>query len=817
MKRSYNPQKAEPRRMQLWEVQPLYEYDRKHPGPVFSIDTPPATVSGNLHLGHVYSYSHADFIARFQRMRGQSVFYPMGYDDNGLPTERLVEQQTGLRAAEMDRQEFIERCLATGAETAGRYQSLWRRLGLSVDWRYTYRTSSPRAQRIAQWSFIDLFHRELVLRRDAPAIWCPECRTAIAQAEVNDLARSTEFITLKFRGPAGEPLPIATTRSELLPACVAVMVHPEDQRYDGLVGKSVMVPIFQIAVPVLADPAADPDKGTGAVMCCTFGDQTDVHWWYLHQLPLRNVLGPDGRLLEAAGAFQNLPIDTARAQIAHQLEAQDLILNCQELSQSVRVHERCDTPVEYIVTPQWFIRVLDFKAELLEAGARVQWHPEHMGVRYREWVQNLAWDWCISRQRAFGVPFPVWYCDQCGETVLASPRQLPVDPRLEEPLVACSCESADLAPETAVMDTWATSSLTPQIVGGWSSNQAEGDEGLYGRVFPMTLRPQAHEIIRTWAFYTIVQSWFHFGVLPWKNIMISGWGIAGPGMGKISKSRGGGLRSPEEILENYSADAMRYWAASTSTGKDAVIDEAKIQAGAKLATKLWNVARFAAPFLEAADRPTTTPTMSPADRWILSRLQRVVDRATRAMERYDYAAAKQTAGLFFWRELADNYLEMAKLRLYGQLEEHQPGAIYSLSRSMLTVLKLLAPFLPFVTEEIYQLHFAEAEGQLSIHQSAWPTPETVLIDDQAEETGAILIEIARAVRRFKTEAKMPLGSELARLLILVEAADLAPASSSAGADLTSITRAQTIIVRRGSGGADGGIHLRDGLRISIDA
>lgn len=787
LSRRYHPRTAEPQMQAVWHGKGVYHFDPQAAGPVYSIDTPPPTVSGHLHLGHVYSYSHTDFLARFWRMNGYRVFYPMGYDDNGLPTERLVERRLGIRPTEVGREAFIERCLQVSEEEEARYQALWQRLGLSIDWRYTYRTIDERSRRISQLSFLDLHRKGLVYRQSAPTIWCPECGTAIAQAELDDLERESVFVTLAFRLDDGEVLPIATTRPELLPACVAIFVHPDDGRFQGLVGRRARVPLFGQTVPILADPEADPDKGTGVVMCCTFGDTTDVAWWYRHDLALIEAIDPAGRLTEVAGPFAGLPVPEARRRIGQALAEGGMILGREALVQSVRVHERCDTTVEYIVTPQWFVRVLDFKEELLQAGERVRWHPPHMAARYRAWVENLGWDWCISRQRYFGVPFPLWDCDACGEVVLAGEEDLPVDPLTQQPGRPCACGSTSFSPEEDVMDTWATSSLTPQIVGRWLA-----DEAFYDQVFPMSLRPQAHEIIRTWTFYTIVKSHFHFGLLPWEHAAISGWGIAPEGAGKISKSRGGGPMPPMDMIEEYSADAVRYWAASTGLGKDAIISEDKVQLGAKLVTKLWNVARFSQRFLEGYHPPADLPALSPADRWILSRAQRLIRRVSDLFRGYDYAAAKSETESFFWRDLADNYLEMAKLRLYDEADPGRAGARYALYRVLLTTVKLFAPVLAHVTEEIYREIFAPTEGQDSIHAAAWPAPDERLEDDAAEFAGEILVEVATAVRRYKSEHNLSLGAELERLQLATRQATLAEILPAAKADLASITRARSV-------------------------
>jgi len=606
----YHAQVSESYWQNKWQIEGIYQFDPQSRAPLFSIDTPPPTVSGHLHLGHIYHYSHADFIARFKRMNGHNVFYPMGYDDNGLPTERLIEQQLGLRASDFEREEFVQKCLQISSQVQKDYQALWKRLGLSIDWRYTYRTIDERSQRISQFSFLDLYQKGLIYQKKAPTIWCPECGTAIAQAELNDLDQVSDFLTIKFNlinhnDVEIEEIPIATTRPELLPACVAIFVHPDDTRYQHLVGETAKVPLFEHLVPILSDPDANPEKGTGIVMCCTFGDTTDISWWQSYNLPLIEVLNPQGCLTKEAGILSGLEIKEARKEINNTLAKQGLLIDSVNTIHSLRVHERCDTPIEYIVTPQWFIRILDFKDQLLKIGEKVNWYPTHMSSRYKNWVENLSWDWCISRQRYFGVTFPVWYCKDCGETILARESQLPVNPLEDQPEEHCpNCEGCEFTPEEDVMDTWATSSLSPQIVAGWLS-----DDEQYNQLFPMSMRPQAHGIIRTWAFYTLTKSYFHFAEIPWKDVFISGWGIAGKGMEKISKSRGGGPMPPIQMIEKYSADSVRYWAASVGPGKDAVISEEKVKTGVKLTTKMWNVARFCAQFLDTC--PHHLPLHSP--------------------------------------------------------------------------------------------------------------------------------------------------------------------------------------------------------------
>ena len=790
--KTYDPKTVEPRLNERWQREGTYQFDRASDRPVYSIDTPPATVSGHLHLGHAYSYSHADFMARFWRMKGYNIFYPMGFDDNGLPTERLVEKQLGVTARQIGRKAFIERCLEVGRDFEEEYRTLWQRMGLSIDWRFSYRSIDTLSRRTSQQSFLDLYRKGLAYRQEAPTIWCPECQTAIAQADLDDLERQTTFYTLAFTLPDGATLPIATTRPELLPACVAVFVHPEDPHYAPFIGSEAQAPLIHRTVPILADPLARPEKGTGAVMCCTFGDATDVEWWRAHRLPLRAIIGRDGRLTDGAGAWVGLTTREARTRIIEELRAAHLLLGEETHAQSVRVHERCDTPVEYLVTRQWFIRVLDHKEAFLAAGEQIRWHPEHMGARYRGWVENLKWDWCISRQRYFGVPFPVWYCTACGAPILADDADLPVDPTETQPTGACPCGNNTFTPEQDVMDTWATSSMSPQIVGQWLA-----DPALYQQVFPFALRPQAHEIIRTWAFYTIVKSIYLFDALPWREVAISGWGLAPAGAGKISKSRGGGPVSPEAMIEKYSADAVRYWAAGAGFGKDTFINEERIQAGAKLATKLWNVARLAERVLAEYAPPAPPSKLAPTDRWLLWRLRRLVERVTALFTEYDYATARAEIEGFFWTALADNYLELAKMRLYDTTDPLAESARYTLRITLLTVLKLFAPFLPYVTEEIYTTLFANEGG--SVHRATWPTtvemPTGDTTDDAlAEALGDALITIATVVRRYKSEHGLSLGAGVPRLEIAADDASLADWLRASSTDLRSVTRAEVVAI-----------------------
>ena len=757
----YNFSETEPEIARFWSEADLYRFDPDSPGPIYTIDTPPATVSGALHIGHCYSYTQTDVIARYQRMRGKRVFYPMGFDDNGLPTERFVEKTIGRKATTMDPQEFIERCLQLTTLTEDRFETLWRRLGLSVDWHNRYATISQRAQRVSQWSFIQLYQEGRAYAQLAPTLWCPECQTAIAQAEVDDTTLPTQFSTVAFRTHDGGIVPIATTRPELLPACVAIFVHPHDKRYAHLIGTTATIESStfsqqpSIEVPILADEQADPTKGTGAVMCCTFGDSTDVRWWRTYGLPLRAAIGRDGHMTVLAGSFAGLPILEARKHMLHHLVETGRILHQETIEHNVGTHERCGTPVEYLHTRQWFIRVLDQKERLIEAGREITWHPEHMRTRYEHWVEHLQWDWCISRQRFLGVPFPAWTCTACGELLLASLDQLPIDPRRTQPTQPCACGSTQFEPEPDVMDTWATSSCTPLIISHWPD-----DPIWFAEHFPADLRPQAHDIIRTWAFYSIVKSLYHTNKVPWKSIMISGHALSAE-RSKISKSKAHKETGPIQIIEQESADALRYWATSVKTGNDTPFTPETIANGRRLVTKLWNASRFAQARLVGFTYKEEMPkAVLPTDRWLLSRLAHTIAFATTELERGEYASARASIEHFFWSDLCDNYLELAKARLYQASGPEHEAAQWTLYYALLNTVKLLAPYLPYITEKIYQELFRSQESTISLHRTAWPDASALWLDEDAEAIGNIILETLRQVRRYKAEKGLSVGTEI---------------------------------------------------------
>jgi valyl-tRNA synthetase len=747
----YDHQAVEAAARALWEAHDIYRYDRAAAGPVFSVDTPPPYVSAaHLHVGHAMSYSQPDFIVRYRRMRGERVFYPIGFDDNGLPTERYVEQAYGVRAVDMPRAEFVALCLAETSRTAERYEDLWRRLGLSLDWSLRYSTIDARCQRTAQTSFVTLHEAGHVRRAQDPILWCTEDRTSLAQADVEDLERTSRLHTIAFTGSGGEPLPIATTRPELLPACVALYHHPADTRYAGRTAATV--PLFGYQVPVLTDQDVDPEYGTGLMMVCTFGDSEDVLRWRRDHLALRLVVEPDGRLGELAGPFAGLQVTQARAAIVKALDEAGLLVSSVPIRQVVGVHERCQTPVEFQIRPQWFIAVREHADRFRARAAELEWIPPYMRRRLEDWIDGLKWDWNITRQRRYGVPFPVWFCASCAAPVLARLEDLPVDPLTDKPPVAAcpSCGAAEFAADPDVMDTWMTSSLTPQINDGWAVS------GTDPALAPMSMRVQAFEIIRTWLFYTVVQSELHFGRVPWRTALISGLGLSEQGK-KLSKRDlerstepdGYNRYVPDDVMAKYGADAVRIWAAKGRIGTDLRYNEKDVRTGRKFAVKLWNVGRFLSLNLDGfrpADPAPPPAERSIVDRWVLSHLADAVAEATAAFEAHDYMQAHQAASQMFWPIYCDRYLEMIKDRLTLSAQDRD-YARWTLWESYRILLGLFAPFAPFVTEHMYQQFYREHEDVVSLHLTRWPAADLRWASDRtAVDQLAVILDATRVLR-----------------------------------------------------------------------
>jgi valyl-tRNA synthetase len=772
-----------------WQEEGTYAFDRsKERADVYAIDTPPPTVSGELHMGHVFSYSHTDLVARFQRMRGKTVFYPMGWDDNGLPTERRVQNVFGVRCdpalpfdpgweppasapkqpVSISRRNFVELCGRQTAEDEKAYEEVWRALGLSVDWGLTYTTIGERARAVSQRAFLNNVARGEAYTAEAPTLWDVGFRTAVAQAELEDRERPGAYHKLRFHGPDG-PVEIDTTRPELLPACVALVFHPGDERYQSLLGRTVRTPFFGVEVPVFEHPLAAPDKGTGIAMVCTFGDLTDVVWWRDLQLDTRVVLGRDGRFMpdRPAGVpaaayepFAGLTVNAARREIVRVLqEAGDLIGEPTPIMHPVKFFEKGDSPLEIVTSRQWFIRnggrEPELRERLLARGRELRWHPEHMRHRYEHWVNGLTGDWLISRQRFFGVPIPVWYrLDDAGEPdydhlLIPDESALPVDPSSECP--PGFDESQRGVPggfigDPDVMDTWATSSLTPQIAGGWHD-----DEDLFRRVFPMDHRAQAHEIIRTWLFSTVLRAELESDVLPWRNTVLSGW-ILDPDRKKMSKSKGN-VVTPMDLLLQNGSDAVRYWAANGRPGADLAFDPAQIKVGRRLATKLLNASKFALGL--GAAEALRQPVTEPLDRAMLARLATVVTTATEAFDRYDHTEALQATEAFFWT-FCDDYIELVKERAYAS-GAAADSARAALAAGLSVLLRLFAPFLPYVTEEVWSWW-----RYGSVHKSTWPTKYE--LTRVAPEGDAGLLDLAgealRQVRRAKSDRKLSMKADV---------------------------------------------------------
>ena len=821
-----------------WEASGIYRFDATRPrAEVFSIDTPPPTVSGSLHVGHVFSYTHTDIIARHRRMAGQAVFYPMGWDDNGLPTERRVQNYYGVRcdpslpydpdffappdagrpsavgkrrAIAVSRPNFIELCEELTATDEQAFEDLFRRIGLSVDWTRTYATIDAHCRRVSQLAFLENLERGEAYQIEAPSLWDVSFQTAVAQAELDDREMPGAYHKLRFSGIDGSDIWIDTTRPELVPSCVALVAHPDDGRYKPRFGSAVRTPVFDVEVPVLAHELADPDKGTGIAMICTFGDTADVTWWRELNLPVRTVIGRDGRFaaeppaaVESPGgraAYARLAGKTAaqaRTEIAAVFAASgDIDGEPRPITHPVKFFEKGDKPLEIVSSRQWYIRNggrdADLGQALIDRGTEMNWVPGYMRARYESWIAGLNGDWLISRQRFFGVPIPLWYrLDADGSPVWDRPIQpeetaLPVDPSADCPPLYDESQRGvpgGFIGDPDVMDTWATSSLTPQIATGWRT-----DEALHAATFPMDMRPQAHDIIRTWLFSTVVRAHFDAGTVPWHNCSLSGW-ILDPDRKKMSKSRGN-VQVPTELLERYGADAVRYWAACGRPGTDTAFDDQQFRIGRRLAVKLLNVSKFALRF----DDPGPVEVTETLDRSMLHRLADLVTDATRALEAFDYARALERTESFLWA-FADDHVELVKARAYG---EYGPGAAASACRALRTALavlqQLFAPFMPFVAEEVWRWWH-----DTSVHVSEWPDPEPLRA--AAGDAGALPSAVASAalgeVRRAKSEAKRPLRTEVLRATVTDTAERIAVLESVAD-DVRAAGRITELVTSEGS-------------------
>lgn len=821
----------------FWRANGTYDFvppaDRAD---VFSIDTPPPTVSGSLHVGHVFSYTHTDCVARYQRMRGKSVFYPMGWDDNGVPTERRVENFYGVRCdpsvpydpdfappakparerrdfVSISRRNFIGLCLELTAVDEQAFEDLFQRLGLSVDWKYTYTTINDHSRRISQAAFLRNFARGEAYTADAPSMWDTTFQMAVSQAELEDKVRPGAYHDINFHAAdaTGNPIEVmvTTSRPELLASCVALVAHPDDERYQPMFGTSARSPVYGVEVPILAHPLAEPDKGTGAAMVCTFGDLTDVTWWRELQLPARAVIGRTGRFAEECPEWISDPTSVERygrvaGKTAKQArtvtvemlrETGEMVGEPKPIEHPVKFYEKGDQPLEIVQSRQWYIRnggrEPELAAELIARGDELRWHPAYMQARYTNWVEGLTGDWLISRQRYFGVPIPVWY--PVGEDggidydqpLVPTEDSLPIDPAADAPPGYTADQRGvpgGFVGDPDIMDTWATSSLTPQIATGWLT-----DDALFGLTFPMDLRPQAHDIIRTWLFATMVRSHFEQHCAPWHNAALSGW-ILDPDRKKMSKSKGN-VVVPTDLLEQHGSDAVRYWAASGRPGTDTAFDEQQMKVGRRLAIKLLNASRFALGVSDGADGATGAVTEA-LDLAMLARLAELVRRCSDAFDDFDYARALERTEEFFW-DFCDNHLELVKVRAYGD-GGGAASARAALDRALSVLLRLFAPFLPFATEEVWSWWQSG-----SIHTSSWPT--VAELGDLAGADPALsplAASVLSELRRAKTEAKRGMRTPIAHATVEIPDT-LRPAFEAIQADLTDAGGVESWDVRAG--------------------
>ena len=786
--KNYDAKTVEAKWQKYWDEQKLFKFDYNSKKPVYSIDTPPPYASsGHLHVGHALHYTQFELMARYKRMRGFNVYFAPCFDNNGLPTEKYVEEKFKISKKDITRAAFRKLCREESAIIEKAYaEKVFKTLGHSYDWDLLYTTIEPEAQKVSQTSFVDLYEKGLVYRSKEPTLWCCFHQTALAQAEIEDAERETTLHYVDFDLEGGGKLQIATTRPEFLAACVGIFVNPEDKKNKRLVGKTAIVPLFHQKVPIMEDKKVDMEFGTGIVMICTFGDKTDIEWWKEFKLPLKMIVTVDGKLNENAGKYAGLTLEEGRKHIVEDLKHEVRIEKQEKLKQNVGTCWRCNKPVEFIVAEHWFIKTLDFKEQLIEQGRKIKWHPEFYRVRYEDWTRNLQWDWCISRQRFYGVPIPAWYCKKCKKPMVADKKDLPIDPLETKPNKKCSCGSSEFLPEEDVFDTWMTSSMSPQCACRWLEKP-----DVYKKIYPMSLRPQSHDIIRTWAFYTILKSYLHFKSIPWTDIALGTYVLDPHGKG-MHKSKGNVVWT-HELLDKYSVDIVRYWVGTAKWGEDLPFQEKDCVAGQRFLIKLWNASRFC--FMHLADYDGKKPKkLELIDRWLLSKLHKVIKVATERFDDYDSSESKKAAEVFFWHDFCDNYLELVKDRIYNESrgKESKHAAQYTLYTALLSIIKILAPIVPHITEELYQAYFLQHEKAKSIHISEWPKYDEQIVDEETEKIGEAAVEIVSAVRKHKSEKNVSLKAEIKHLKIEspVELNEVLE-------DIKSVTKALEVSVKKG--------------------
>jgi valyl-tRNA synthetase len=745
--KTYNPKAVEEKLQKKWLEEKAYNFNPETQNPVYSIDTPPPFTSGTLHMGHVYNHVWIDIVARYKRMRGYAVYLPQGFDCHGLPTELQVEKNMGV--PKENRKLFIEECIKWTENAVKRMKNQFSLLGYSTDWDYTYRTMDDDYKRLVQKTLLIFYQNELLYREKHPVLWCPTCGTALAKAEVGYVEQEGHLYYVDLESE-GHRLTIATTRPEMMPACVAVFVHPDDKRYEKHVGKTAKLPIFNREVPIIADPAVDMTFGTGVVYLCTFGDEQDIKWQKQYNLPVIEAINRDGRMTEKAGKYAGMKIEQARDTIVEDLTGHGVVRKIEKLTHNVLCHtERgsCRGAIELLPTEQWFIKVKDFLHEIIQAGTTMRWFPDYMLQRLVDWTESMDWDWIISRQRVFGTPIPFWICG-CGAVVPAVEAELPVDPR--DTTRKCPTCGTMAKGETDVCDCWVDSSVTPLHISKWSV-----DDKLFKKTYPITLRPQGYEIIRTWTFYTIYRNLMLTGNPCFKDLLINGM-VAGPDGRKMSKSLKN-IIEPEEPLGKYSADALRQWAACGSLGADYPFSWEECEHSQKFLTKFWNISRFIEMHLQ--DYDGSTPTLRAVDKWILSKLNAIVEESTKQLDNYVFNIPLDLMRSFVWHDLADDYLEMVKHRLYKPEiygAESRKAAQYTLHSIMNTLLRLMSPYIPHITDEIWMQVMKDGLSSTRL----WPEPDSEMKDSKMEELGTMAKDIISQIRGYKSRNGMPLGTEI---------------------------------------------------------
>ena len=790
-----------------WEDENIYKYIGDGSRPRYVIDTPPPYPTGAIHLGHVLNWVYIDMNARYRRQKGYDVLFPQGWDCHGLPTEVKVEETHGIKKNDVSRAQFRQYCIDLTTKNIASMKADMKAMGYSQDWTREFVTMNPEYMKRTQYSFLKMYEDGLIYQGKHPVNWCPRCQTAIAFAEVeysdnttflnyvnfppavedsyNDIASSQE--SGKQADPKEEGILIATTRPELMSACVAVVIHPEDERYTHLLGKYVEVPLSHQKVKIIADEEVDPEFGTGAVMICTFGDKTDVSWVQKYNLEVIDVMNDDGTLTEAAGRYEGMDLQSCKKQTIEDLDSEGYLLKKEEVDQNVGQCWRCKTPVEILLKEQWFVAVRDLIEKTKTAADEMKWVPEHMKSRMVNWADSMEWDWCISRQRIFATPIPVWYCKDCRKVILPEIEDLPVDPTVDKPKHACECGCEEFIPEVDVLDTWMDSSISPLSIAGWPDED-------YVNHFPSNIRPQGHDIIRTWAFYTTLRCIALTGQKPFDDIVINGM-VFGEDGNKMSKSRPEFVVGPEEVIEKYGADPLRTWAANSVPGSDVIFDWKDIKHGYRFLRKFWNAFRFISMqiFDEEVSYDEVKDNLGPLDLWILSKLNNLNITVDKAFEEYNFAQTITPIERFFWHDFCDEYIEAVKYRLYTDVsDESRKAAKYTLRTVVETSLKLLAPIAPFFTEEVYQ-YFSDE----SIHTTLWPEVYDELISEEMETKGETTVELIDEVRRFKSASKIPLNAELAEVNVYTSDDDLVDVFNQFDADIKGTLKINNLAISSG--------------------